>query len=243
MTYLENLIQPKRLLLLWQQLDPSTRRASGDRYVVGEIRENNNAISLHYANSPEAEKAKSLGFSGLTAFPISEAMEFEDVSEILSKRLPPPSRSDYSNYLSGYRLPPARANEYTLMQLLAYTGGMLAGDGFSFAYSFDNAVPPYDFTFTIAGFRHNDGMNVQPITSLVDKFVSLQPEPENEHDPNAIAIYENDMRLGYVPKGLTTGLFQKVFSQYSYRASICRINGTPTNPNVMVMVKVSNEKE
>ena len=31
----------------------------------------------------------------------------------------------------------------------------------------------------------------------------LVPEPENEHDPNAIAVYAGDVQVGYIKKGST----------------------------------------
>ena len=31
---------------------------------------------------------------------------------------------------------------------------------------------------------------------------SLRPEPENPHDSNAIAVYADDLKVGYVPKGM-----------------------------------------
>jgi hypothetical protein len=48
---------------------------------------------------------------------------------------------------------------------MVYTGGGLAGDGFAYAYTLDKAEPPFDFSLEIAGFRHNEGMAMQPFGS------------------------------------------------------------------------------
>jgi hypothetical protein len=51
----------------------------------------------------------------------------------------------------------------------------------------------------IAGFAYYDGLDV------IDKLklgtaVTLKAEPDNPHDPNAVAIYYGGVKLGYVPQ-------------------------------------------
>ena len=54
-------------------------------------------------------------------------------------------------------------------------------------------------TFFVAGFQNYDGALVldelKPGTPL-----SLCPEPDNPHDPDAIALYFKTSKLGYVPR-------------------------------------------
>lgn len=57
-------------------------------------------------------------------------------------------------------------------------------------------------SFHIAGFQYGDGALV--LSELrPGELLSLQPEPDNPHDPEAVAIYRGDVRLGYVPAGET----------------------------------------
>lgn len=53
-------------------------------------------------------------------------------------------------------------------------------------------------TYYIAGFQYWEGAlalgKLKPGTQL-----SLVPEPENPHDPKAVAIYHKKTKLGYVP--------------------------------------------
>lgn len=53
-------------------------------------------------------------------------------------------------------------------------------------------------TYCIAGFQHWDGAlalgKLKPGTEL-----HLVPEPENPYDPEAMAIYFEEIKLGYVP--------------------------------------------
>lgn len=52
--------------------------------------------------------------------------------------------------------------------------------------------------FHIAGFAYYDGLDV--IDQLIlGQAVTLIVEPDNPHDPEAVAIYYEDKKLGYVP--------------------------------------------
>jgi hypothetical protein len=51
----------------------------------------------------------------------------------------------------------------------------------------------------IAGFTYYDGLDVIDQLKL-GAAVTLKSESENPHDPNAVAIYFEDTKLGYVPK-------------------------------------------
>lgn len=57
--------------------------------------------------------------------------------------------------------------------------------GYEIAYKYDDVFVAYSSNYSVAE---------------VGKFVSLVPEPNNEYDPNAVAIMLNDVKLGYLPK-------------------------------------------
>jgi len=54
-------------------------------------------------------------------------------------------------------------------------------------------------SFNIAGFQYHDGATVFPDLK-VGTPVGLVPEPDNPHDPSAMALYYGDVHLGYVPR-------------------------------------------
>jgi hypothetical protein len=51
----------------------------------------------------------------------------------------------------------------------------------------------------IAGFTYYDGLDVIGELRLGTP-VTLKSEPENPHDPDAVAIYYGEAKLGYVPQ-------------------------------------------
>jgi hypothetical protein len=57
----------------------------------------------------------------------------------------------------------------------------------------------------IAGFTYYDGLDV------IDKLqlgtaVTLKAEPENPHDPDAVAVYFEDKKLGYITRAKNDGV-------------------------------------
>ena len=54
-------------------------------------------------------------------------------------------------------------------------------------------------SFYIAGFTYYDGIDVFE-NLKIGKALSLKAEPENRYDPEAVAIYYQDNKLGFVPK-------------------------------------------
>ena len=51
----------------------------------------------------------------------------------------------------------------------------------------------------IAGFTYYDGLDVIESLKLGTQVI-LKSEPENPHDPNAVAIYFENTKLGYIPQ-------------------------------------------
>ena len=55
-------------------------------------------------------------------------------------------------------------------------------------------------SFNLAGFMYYDGVEVFNELKIGTE-LRFVPEPENRHDEYAVAIYLNDTKLGFVPRG------------------------------------------
>lgn len=62
--------------------------------------------------------------------------------------------------------------------------------------------------FHVAGFAYYDGLDVIDELTL-GKPVSLFAEPDNPYDPEAVVIFYQDKKLGYIPKDKNS-LFSKL---------------------------------
>lgn len=240
MKLIEHLMQPEKLLITWQAIDPSNNQCAGKRFVVGEVRaENGDWVLGYYDNDDTAEAQRDFLFKGLTAFPYEASKTYtSNVENVLSKRIASPRRADYADYLRSYRIPPEMADSLSTMQVLAYTGGELTGDGFVFFPDLENMQPPFDLVMVIAGFRHWEGMNIGPIMELMDKEVRFVPEPDNEKDPFAIEVFAGDTKLGYLPRGYNQYFVNHALDSYNITACITKINGTIERPKISILAEI-----
>ena len=64
--------------------------------------------------------------------------------------------------------------------------------------------------FHLAGFCHHDGVKVFDELKVGTK-VDLRYEPDNQHDPEAVAIYYEDTKIGYVPSVKNSELYTLLY--------------------------------
>ena len=62
----------------------------------------------------------------------------------------------------------------------------------------------------VAGFAYHEGLSVVDELRLGVK-VELRFEPNNPYDPEAVAIYFSDTKIGYVPREKNSGIFQLLY--------------------------------
>lgn len=224
-------INPNRLKLIWQSNGPDR-----NKYTVGEIIRSGENFSLSYFYyKPEFAQARIAGFEGHPAFQLSKPVHHNNVIEVLARRLPSRSRNDFYQYLQKYRL--SIDTPATDMALLGYTGAFLPSDGFSFAIDWRFEETPYVFMMEVSGFRYNAGMHID-MDQMRGQYLSLVAEPENEFDPNAIALYLNDQRIGYVPRYYAPDILN--FSRYfDVFCRIERIDGAMAKPKVHVLTTIT----
>lgn len=223
MNFIEHVLEPKRLLLVWQGPEDSSRL----RHTVAElVRQENGIVRFRYLpNTADFRNAQAEGFINFPAF--RKIGQFYDlgVVDTFMRRLPPRTRGDYGQYLEQFRLRPTTG--VSDFGLLAYTGAKLPGDGFSLINPLDNVNAPCEVLVEVAGFRH--ASQVPLIDLRVGEPVSFAPEPENPREPSAVAILVGGRKIGYVPRQQTAAL-QKHCEAGVVQARVERINGRPERP-------------
>ena len=77
--------------------------------------------------------------------------------------------------------------------------------------------------FNVAGMRYWDGATVLDKLKPGKK-LRLVAEPRNRHDPNAVAIYRKDVKIGYVPRANNAMIAQLL--RFGHHDVVeCRIRG------------------
>lgn len=229
MLEITHIIEPLRLWLTWQ---PTT---GGTRYLIGHIdRLSDGSFEFEYhKNSSSFEKAQEKGFVGHPAFKTKFSKHSNNVLAPFLRRLPPRSRGDFKNYLAQHLLKfPFSGSDFAL---LGYTGAKSPGDGFSLVPDFSGADKDIDYQLEVAGTRYITNLKLDNIH--VGDVVSLEQEPSNMYDSNAIAIIHNNVRIGFVNKVLCGYIAEKLL-EGSISAVISRKNGTSDRPLIYVFITI-----
>lgn len=226
-------IRSSRLLLSWQA--PLDSGGPRDRRAVGEIwrERSGNAVFRYLSGTDDLALAQAAGFIGYPAIPDLSDSAIADAEEIFSRRLPPSSRSDFPAFLERFGLDPTA--EWSPMDLLGYTGGRLPSDSFGFAETFERFDKPFRYVFDVAGFRHYR----DALTKLEEgEPVAFDAEPDNPHDPNAVAIRRAGDLLGHVSR-LQAPRVREWALANRIRGRVFRINGRVEYPRLFIMADIN----
>ncbi|MBN4079302.1 HIRAN domain-containing protein [Beggiatoa alba] len=228
--FVENIIEPNRLLLVWMPPDGFRRT----RYIVGQIERRGDGFTLSYlTDSKDFIEAKECGFEGYPAFKDTNAQHSSGVIDAFIRRLPPRNRGDFNKYLELLRI--SGSSVFSDFALLGYSGAKLPSDGFSLIHPFDNVIGPCEFLTEVAGFRYIEDVTVEEI--IIGDEVSFVPEPDNQYDSDAIKIMLNKKKIGYVNRGQLPA-FHRWINDSNISAVIERSNGRPDRPLIYLFVKV-----
>jgi HIRAN domain len=226
MNFIEHVLEPKRLLLVWQGPEGSSRRT---RYAVAEIiRQSDNQVRFQYlVDTADFKNACAEGFVNFPAFRKVDQTYDLGVVDTFIRRLPPTSRGDYAQYLEQFRLrPDTKISEFAL---LAYTGAKLPSDGFSIINPLEDVARAGDLIIEVAGFRHATKVSLEMLHQ--GDVVQFAPEPDNSHDPDAVTVLANGQKIGYAPRQQARAI-RALYDAGSLSARIERLNGSSDRPLV-----------
>jgi hypothetical protein len=178
----------------------------------------------------QAEKA---GFAGYPGFKLSDRPYPTGVLQAFMRRMPPRSRSDFRDFLASVGLPAdAVLSDFAL---LGYSEARELSDGFSIVNPFDGLAGPLEFVTEVAGYRYYHDDHPSPRPGAVVSFI---PEPQNEYDPQAIAVRLDGTRVGHVNR-LQTRAFHRWFEAGTLGGHVFRTNGMPNWPRLFLFVEVT----
>ena len=201
----------ERLWVIWKEAE--SRR----RYIIGELKEDNQKYSFKYTN-PELDDAKKVGFNNFPGFPDLKKVYKEDsLFANIKTRLPNPKRPDYLEILNYYNLSSLSSD----MEILKATKGRLLTDHFEFVPVFTNQDK---LLFDIAGTRHHLPVDKLKDVLKINDDLILEHEHDNPSDENAIKVlyeYNNEeILLGYVPRFYSIELAKLLDKNIRYSAKI-----------------------
>ena len=230
MRYIEHIVEPDRLLLSWQTASERLRML-----VAELIRKGDDADLVYLKGSEEFSRAESLEFDGYPGFDIKKGVIHKNVLISFMKRLPPRSRGDFSRFLEALRI--KSDAEISNFALLGYSEAKLPDDDFTVIHPFKNASPPFELLLPVRGYRHYKDQ-LPPADLSTEMQAGFEAEPDNRWDSDAIKIIINNVRVGYVSRGLTGSFHEWIQSDLTISAYVERINGTEQKPEIYLYVLV-----
>lgn len=232
MNLIERIVEPERLLLVWQApaLDADRTR----RLVAAIEPDGRGAVRLRYLTETEDFRAaQEQGFQGYPAFPLTRAVHEQDVLAVLMRRVPPRSRADFAAFLADQAL--SERCELSDLALLAYSGARLPSDDFALLHPFEGAPVPCELVTEVAGFRHyGEQLSAPPEAGMP---VELRAEPDNRLDPDAVQVLLHGEVIGYVNR-VQAATFRRWLETAKVEAVIHHVNGPAFRPMVTLFVRI-----
>jgi len=232
--------EPSELTLAWRAPEQFGDRT---RWAVGILSNRGSTPSFRYLEGEEFRSAnqgrdifqlKGMGYRGYPAFESRRSPNgtfTDNVMEAFLRRLPPGRRSDFPQYLELYRY---RGRALSPMSLLALTAARLPSDGFSLIDRLDSESAACDTIVEIMGFRHHsadtDSLEIGcPLT--------LQAEPGNPIDADAVRVESNGAMIGYVDRFQARSVGRWLETR-SVSCWLLRKNGKPHVPVAFAFLRM-----
>ena len=217
------------LYLIWHD------KVSKKQYIVGTLSRNG---KYEFEYNEEIDLAIKNGFTLLTAFPKRVKYECETLFPAFLSRLPDKKRSDIANILNKYGLV-----EYDAYQLLKKSGAKLPIDDIYFIDPIFDINNKFERTFPVAGSRYymncNNGNNcIKNCNLRIGDELSLELEPENERDSNAVKILYNNKLLGYIPRYYSENVTKIIKEKKKYKCIVQEININDNDCQNCIIVKL-----
>jgi len=143
----------------------------------------------------------------------------EQLFAAFSRRLPNKNRKDYNNLMNLLNL----SKDATEFEVLSVSGGKLVADNYEFVKPILFKDNKFAIEFFVRGWRHHVGdedINIQ------GSKISLEREPLNPQDTQAVAVYSDSKKIGYVPAFYSDFIYEHlnqndayVIEQYEYNDS------------------------
>lgn len=123
------------------------------------------------------------------------------------------------------------------MEFLARSGGHRAGDTIELLPIPETADGPTSCVFLVHGVRYQPGAS-DAIEQLVPgQELNLEPEPENESDPQAVLITDDGTRLGWVPNPLLDYV-RAVMRTGAVKVTVVRANPPALGHHMRLLVRI-----
>jgi hypothetical protein len=226
-----HLKEPTRLLLAWN-MTGKTRRVVG---VINKLE--NGVVTLKYSQETEDfEAAIREGFERIPAFRSLGLEHTSGVMDYFMSRITSRKREDFGDYLNSIGISEKNKDMISDFALLGYGEGRLPSDGYHVVNDYSDVDLPIEFVSELSGVQFCDYAETTK-DLIVGQPLDVIPEPNNEYDCNAIAVYNKDRKLGYINRIQAKTVCNWIESGAKVTGSLHRKNGLPTAQRLFLFIQ------
>jgi len=184
----------RRLIVLWQEPDVRSIIPVGV-LIQGTSDGSSDHQFVYLRRAQELETFRPfVGFPDLTA-----VYRSSDLFPFFQNRVMAPTRDDFPAYVASLGLD----EQATPFEILMHNEGRRATDTVEMFPEPEVVEGRIACDFFVRGVRHVPGAHDAINRLAVGDHLSIEPQPDNEHDENAVIVLDDGRHLGWVPEFLT----------------------------------------
>ncbi len=183
-----NLMLAQNIYLSWRKKPNETR------LIVGKINRNEIGNGIVFAYTEELEQAQKEGFSYVMGLKEVKRLSPIEIENQLSYRIVSKSKANRNEILRFWEA----ENREDIFDLLALTQGRSPTDSFEFLADFSESTEKhFKFVTDVASLSH---LNIPSNFVKEGDILSYKHEKDNQTDKNAIALYKDESKVGYIKR-------------------------------------------
>jgi hypothetical protein len=177
-----------KIQLVWR------KEGGFERHSVGVLEKTPTGSVIFCYNNDAFKLRKEQGFSPYTEFGELNKIYTENVAEIFGQRLIKTDRPDVANFFHFWEVDSEKSADK--FYLLGKTQGLVPTDIFEFLAEYKLTSETHFLTEVVG----QSFLNIESGKVLVNDCLTVELDPNNEHDPYAVKVFKGELLLGYIKK-------------------------------------------
>jgi hypothetical protein len=173
----------------------SWRKGIGNvRFIVGVLEKTTTDSFVFQYDNEQVEQAGKEGFKPYTEFSDTAKLYNGNVLDIFAQRLIKSDRTDVQKFYDFWEIEPQFFNDK--FYLLGHTQGLLPTDHFEFLADYN----PVSHLHLLTDLARVEIQQHSSDRLAEGDELQVRLEKDNQHDSEAVAVYKNDLKIGYIKK-------------------------------------------
>ncbi len=208
-----------------------------NRHIIGVLEKEENEYIFKYIEKNLKKANQEDEFTNYPAFDDVRKTYSDNVLEVFKRRLLNPQRRDYEDFLNYWG---AINYKEDVFSLLGLTGAKLLTDNFEFIAPHEEI--PAVFNTDVSWLNTKSQSLVDEIRLLsdeeVEKFISLELEPDNIYCKKSVKVMFKNELLGYIKSIHCDNVFDAISNNHTVNTKVANIIKNGTIKEVLLRIEI-----